>query len=203
MAATVPEPIILASASPTRARLLEAAGVRFTIEPADVDEAAIKRAAREAGQPAMSCALTLAAAKALAVSRRHPEALVIGADQLLVAGDDWFDKPASLSRVREQLLALRGRTHVLATAACLMRGDGRLWQATSAPELTMRSFSQAFLDDYLAAEGEGLLGSVGAYRLEGRGIQLFARMTGDYFAVLGLPLFELLDFLRSCGALLS
>ena len=99
--------------------------------------------------------------------------------------------------------ALRGRTHVLATALCVLRDSERLWQAASLPELTMREFSEAFLENYIAAEGEAILGSVGAYRLETRGVQLFSRMTGDHFAVLGLPLFELLEFLRSRGALLS
>ncbi|MBV9018886.1 MAG: Maf-like protein [Alphaproteobacteria bacterium] len=203
MAAITPETIILASASPTRAHLLEAAGMGFAVDPANIDEGAIKRRAREAGQLAITCALTLAAEKAGNVSARHPEALVIGADQLLVAKDKWFDKAASLAEAREQLLALRGRTHVLATAVCVIRGGDLLWRATSAPELMMRPFSDAFLDDYIAAEGEALLGSVGAYRLEGRGAQLFAWMTGDHFAVLGLPLFELLEFLRSRGAILS
>jgi septum formation protein len=199
--APTPEPIILASASPTRARLLGAAGVRFTVRPPEIDEAPFKQRARQAGQSAIECALTLAAAKAGAVSRRFPEALVIGADQLLAAGDEWYDKPADLAAIRAQLRALRGRTHVLATAACVVRGGERVWHAASMPELTMRPFSDGFLAEYIAAEGEALLGSVGAYRLEGRGIQLFERMTGDHFAVLGLPLFELLDFLRSCGAL--
>jgi septum formation protein len=203
MAATTPEAIILASASLTRARLLEAAGVSFAVDPASIDEGAIKRRARRASQSATACALTLAAEKAGNVSARHPEALVIGTDQLLVANNKWFDKPASLAEAREQLLALRGRTHVLATAVCVVRGSDRLWHATSSPELMMRPFSDAFLDDYIAAEGEVLLRSVGAYRLEGRGVQLFARMTGDHFAVLGLPLFELLEFLRSRGAILS
>jgi len=203
MAATTPEPIVLASASPTRARLLEAAGVQFAIEPANIDESRVKLAAREAGQPPMTCALALAALKAVNVSQRHPEALVIGADQLLAAGDEWFDKPESLADARSQLQRLRGRTHVLATAVCVMRNGDRLWHATSTPELTMRPFSDAFLDGYINAEGDAVLGSVGGYRLEGRGAQLFKRMTGDHFAVLGLPLFELLDFLRSRGALLS
>ena len=203
MAAITPEAVILASASPTRARLLEAAGVGFSVDPASIDEGALKRRARESGQPAIACALMLATEKAGNVSARHRDALVIGADQLLVSNDKWFDKPASLAEAREQLLALRGRTHVLATAVSVVRGGDRLWHTTSAPELMMRPFSHAFLDDYLAAEGEVLLGSVGAYRLEGRGAQLFAWMTGDHFAVLGLPLFELLEVLRGRGAILS
>ena len=201
--ASMPEPIILASASPTRARLLEAAGVPFTVQPPDINESPLKQQAREAGRPAIECALELARAKASAVSRRHPQALVIGADQLLAAGDEWFDKPADVAAARMQLQSLRGRTHGLATAVCVFHAGERLWHAASMPELTMRDFSNAFLDEYLAAEGDAVLGSVGAYRLESRGIQLFSRTTGDHFAVLGLPLFELLEFLRSRGALLS
>jgi septum formation protein len=201
--APMPERVVLASASPTRAHLLEAAGVAFSVEPAAIDESAIKREMRLAGRSASECAHALAQAKAATVSVRHPEALVIGADQLLDAGDEWHDKPKTLAEARLQLQRLRGRTHALATAVCVLRGSERLWEAASRPELTMRHFSDAFLDHYIAAEGEALLGSVGAYRLETRGIQLFSRMTGDHFAVLGLPLFELLEFLRSRGALLS
>jgi len=201
--AAMAEPIILASASTARARLLAAAGVPFTIEPAAIDEERIKRASREAGSSAMTCARALAVEKARDVSARHPEALVIGGDQILVVGDEWFDKPTNLAEARAQLLWLRGRAHVLATAACVVRSDKQLWHATCAPEMTMRSFSEAFLDRYIAAEGDALLGSVGAYRLEGLGVQLFKRMIGDHFAVLGLPLLELLDFLRSRGVLLA
>ena len=186
-----------------RARLLEMAGVAFSIEPAAIDESAIKREMRLAGRSASDCARALARAKAAVVSARYPDTLVIGADQLLDAGDEWLDKPKTLAEARLQLQRLRGRTHGLATAVCVLRGGERLWDAASRPELTMRHFSDAFLDRYIAAEGEALLGSVGAYRLEARGIQLFSRMTGDHFAVLGLPLFELLEFLRSRGALLS
>lgn len=200
--ASTPEPIILASASLSRARLLEAAGVPFTVKSAAIDETAIKQEMRKADRAAIECSLALAQAKAEAVSKRHPEALVIGADQLLAAGNEWFDKPESLAAARVQLQKLRGRTHVLVTAVCVVQNSERLWQALSCPELTMRLFSDTFLSEYVAAEGEALLGSVGAYRLETRGVQLFSRMTGDYFAVLGLPLIELLDFLRNRGALL-
>jgi septum formation protein len=146
-------------------------------------------------------ATILATEKACAVSRRDPEALVIGADQLLACGTEWLDKPRDLGEARHQLLGLRGRTHVLATAVCAAREGVPIWHATSAPELTMRHFTEEFLDAYLAAEGEALLSSVGAYRLEGRGVQLFSRISGDYFAILGLPLIELLGFLRERGLL--
>jgi len=197
------ERVILASASPTRARLLKAAGVAFAVEPAAIDEGPIKHEMRLAGRPAIECARALARAKAATISARHPDTLVIGADQLLAAGDDWHDKPNTIAEARLQLQRLRGRAHVLATAVCVLCDGECLWQTASQPELTMREFSGAFLDDYIAAEGEDILGSVGAYRLENRGIQLFSRMTGDHFTVLGLPLFELLEFLRSRGALLS
>jgi septum formation protein len=196
----MPEPILLASASPARAALLTAAGLDLAVVPAGIDEAAVKRSAREASLPAIGCALRLAECKALQVARSHPGALVIGADQILVAGETWFDKPADLAAARRQLLALRGMTHELATAVCVVRGGDRLWHGQSVPRLTMRRFSDAFLDAYLAAEGTAVLGSVGAYRLEGRGSQLFSRIEGDYFAILGLPLLELFAFLRRRGA---
>jgi septum formation protein len=201
--ASTAEPLILASASTARAALLRAAGIAFTVEPAAIDELALKRTAREAGCSAMECAVSLAVEKATCVSRRHPGALVIGGDQILAAGTEWFDKPGDPAAARAQLLALRGRTHILATAVVVAHRGGRLWQATSAPELTMRSFSDAFLTAYIEEEGDALLGSVGSYRLEGLGVQLFSWISGDHFSVIGLPLVELLEFLRGRGALLT
>ena len=196
----MPIELILASASTARAQLLRQAGLSFRIEPTAIDEAAVKSRARRRGDSAVDCALTLAEEKARAVSPHHSEALVIGADQILVAGDEWFDKPSDLAAARGQLQTLRGRTHELVTAVGVVRGDVLLWHATGTPRLTMRKFSDAFLEEYLRAEGETLLGSVGAYRFEGLGVQLFAGIDGDYFAVLGLPLLELLEFLRTAGA---
>jgi septum formation protein len=195
----MPERLILASASASRAALLRSAGVDFQVEPAAIDEARIKRLARVIGDSAISCALALSIEKARALSDSHPDALIIGADQILVTGDEWFDKPANLDEARTQLRALRGRSHNLATAACVLRDGEALWQATSEPELKMRPFTDAFLEEYLAAEGESLLVSVGAYRIEGKGVQLFSRIHGDHFSILGLPLLGLLDFLRHRG----
>src|SRR3954469_9331539 len=146
--APTPERVILASASATRARLLEAAGVAFATEPAAIDESAIKREMRLGARSASECAKGLARAKTAAVSVRDLEALVIGADQLLDAGDEWHDKPKTLAEARLQLQRLRGGTHGLATPVCVLRGGERLWDAASRPELTMREFSEAFLDDY-------------------------------------------------------
>jgi septum formation protein len=199
--ASTPSRIILASASTARAVLLRDAGIEFIIDPADIDEAAIKRRHQSAGRDAEACALALAEAKAIAVADRHPEALVIGADQLLVAGGAWFDKPRDLAEAEDQLRRLRGRDHVLVTAVCICRGEAKLWQAIATPRLTMRRFGDAFLASYINTEGKAVLGSVGAYRIEGRGVQLFARIEGDHFAILGLPLVELLEFLRGQGVL--
>jgi septum formation protein len=189
--------LVLASASTARASLLENAGFRVTRVPAAIDEAAVKESFRREGADAASCALALATAKAERVSQRHRGAFVVGADQLLVAGDAWFDKPPDLDHARAQLIALRGRTHELVTAAVVFRDGADLWHHVERPRLTMRAFSDDFLDAYLAASGKGVLSSVGAYQLEGLGVHLFARIEGDYFTILGLPLLKLLDFLRA------
>lgn len=202
MQADVP-PLILASASTARRAVLAGAGLRFTARPAAIDEAAIKDAARSEGLDATAAALRLADAKAAWVARQEPQALVVGADQILVCDGAWYDKPEDLAAARRQLLALRGRTHALATAVACRTGDKLLWQHTALPRLTMRAFSEPFLDAYLAAEGDRVLGSVGAYRLEGPGVQLFARVEGDHATILGLPLLPLLVFLRDAGAVLG
>ncbi len=197
--------LILASASATRQALLRNAGLVFEALPAAVDEAAIKEAARAEGIPAAEAAIILAEAKAERIARRRPEALVIGCDQLLTCrleeGERWFDKPADRAAARAQLWLLRGRTHALVTATVAWRGGARIWQDVTTPRLTMRAFSEAFLDAYLDVEGEALLASVGAYRLEGPGVHLFSRVEGEHSAVLGLPMLPLLRFLRGHGVL--
>jgi septum formation protein len=193
------ERLILASASTARQEVLRAACVPFTAIPADIDEWAIKNQFRVKGGAAIDCAMVLALAKARAVAAGNPDALVIGADQILVLGEEWFDKPVDLDAAAAQLRRLAGRTHTLATAVCAVHRGACLWRMTATPELTMRSFGERFLASYIAAEGEKVLGSVGAYRIEGRGVRLFLRVVGDYFAILGLPLLELLTFLREHG----
>jgi septum formation protein len=192
-------PLILASASAIRAELLRRAGLSFDVENAAIDEAEIKASFRAAGHEAAECAAALAEAKASWVARRHPGILVIGADQMLVCDNSWFDKPASLGEAALHLRALRGRRHELVTAACICRDGQRLWHIVERPALTMRAFSEAFLAAYLEHSGSDLLGSVGAYRLEEGGVQLFSRIDGDYFSILGLPLLPLLEFLRGHG----
>lgn len=192
-------PVILASGSATRARLLAAVGLSIARETAGVDEAEVKAALKAEGAPAARVAEALAELKAVKVSRRHPGAFVIGCDQMLDCDGRWFDKPDSLAAARAQLLALAGRDHRLLTSVVVVRDGTRLWHHSESATLTMRSFSDGFLDTYLAAVGDAAMGSVGAYQLEGPGAQLFARIRGDYFAILGLPLLPLLDFLRNHG----
>jgi septum formation protein len=199
-----PEPrIILASASAARRALLANAGLSFATEVAAVDEAAVRAAARQEGSSADDAALLLGELKGRRIAQRRPDALVIAADQILVCGETWFEKPADMAAARAQLLALRGRTHVLVTAVLCLRGGAQVWQHVARPALTMREFSEGFLDEYLEAEKERILGSVGAYRLEGLGVHLFARVEGEYGAILGLPVLPLLGFLRQHGVLVG
>ncbi|OYW09379.1 MAG: septum formation protein Maf [Rhodospirillales bacterium 12-71-4] len=193
--------LVLASASTSRRAVLIAAGLRFEAVAAAVDEAAIKESAQAEGIPPAEAALMLAEAKATRVARRWPDALVIGGDQLLVCDGIWYDKPADMAAARRQLLALRGRRHELVNGTVAWRGGQRIWQDVTTPRLTLRDFSEEFLDAYLAAEGEVLLASVGAYRLEGLGVQLMAQVEGEHSAILGLPLLPLLRFLRQHGVL--
>lgn len=197
-----PLPIVLASASATRRRLLAAAGIDATASPAGVDEEEVKAALRAEQITAIDAATALAELKAARVaSRVDPDALVIGADQILVQGHRWFDKPSDMSAARQQLQELRGRDHTLATSAVVFRGGSRVWHGVAAPRLWMRPVSDAFLDLYLETAGPGIVSSVGAYQIEGLGAQLFSRIEGDGFAIQGLPLLPLLAFLRDQGVL--
>ncbi len=192
-------PLVLASASPSRQALLTAAAVPFAAEPAAVDESKVKRALRAEGAAAAQVAETLAELKAQRVCRRHPGALVLGADQMLDCDGGWLDKPADREQARAQLLSLAGRSHRLSSAQVLVRDGTRLWHHLEAATLTMRPFDAAFVDRYLDAVGDAALTSVGGYQIEGMGIQLFSRIEGDYFAILGLPLLPLLQNLREHG----
>lgn len=195
-------PLILASRSPARRAMLAGAGLGFVVQDAGVDEDAIK--ARMAGADGPRLALELAAAKALAVSRLQPEAWVLGSDQTLDFDGERVSKAATLEQARTRLSAMRGRTHQLHAAAALAREGEVVWSGLDTARMTMRDFSDAFLDAYLASEDEAaLLACVGSYRLEGLGAQLFERVEGDYFTVLGLPLWPVLDALRRAGAIPS
>ena len=194
-------PLILASASPSRRALMQAAGLRFEAIAAAVDEAALKDAAQAEGARPTDAAVLLADAKARAVARRRPDALVIGSDQLMVCEGRWFDKPTDMVEAESHLRSLSGRTHQLVNGTVAWRGGQRIWQNAAVAMLTVRVLGDAFIAAYLAAEGDALLATVGAYRMEGLGMQLFSAVEGEHSTILGLPMLPLLGFLRQQGVL--
>ena len=186
-----------------RARLLTSAGLDFRIVPSDVDESVIKAECVQGSLPIRETARRLAAAKARSVAAVEIGSVVLGADQILECDGQAFDKPPDMAAAADHLRALRGKTHYLNTAVCIIRDGDVIWEFDAVPELTMRSFSDAFIEEYLAASGPAVLSSVGAYLLEGRGAQLFSEVKGDFFTILGLPLLPLLQFFRDEGFLSS
>ena len=194
-------PLVLASASASRQALLRQAGLAFSVQPARIDEDEVKRALHAEGADALQTAETLAELKAKRVSAQQAGALVIGADQMLVCNDVWFDKPPDMDHAAAQLRALGGKLHQLCSVVCVVRDQQRLWHFRDTADMTMRALSDDFIADYLAAVGEQALASVGCYQLEGRGVQLFSKIDGDFFTILGLPMIPLLDFLRQQGLL--
>lgn len=195
--------IVLASGSASRQTLLTAAGVAFTVDPADLDEDRLMAELKARSVNAAGVATTLAEAKALAVAARHPGQLVLGGDSVIAFQGRHLSKCATMDEARRLLEQLSGHTHLLVAAAALARDGAVLWRHASPVRMAMRVLSPAFLDDYLAREGEALLKSVGCYRFEGLGAQLFDRAEGDYFSILGLPLLDVLAALRKEGALAS
>ena len=193
--------LILASTSPFRKSLLQNAGISFSAEAPGVDERAIEEANGLASMSASDVAIELAKAKALAVSRRHPDALVIGCDQTMSLGDRAYHKPSDRGMARRQLMELRGRTHCLNSGIVIASGGNVLWQQVETARLSMRNFSESFVDLYLDRVGDSVLQSVGGYQLEAEGIQLFDKVDGDYFTIIGLPLIPLLEKLRDLGEL--
>lgn len=195
------EKIILASGSPFRLAMLKNAGIDVEAVPAKVDERALEAPLKDSGASPEDVAAILAEAKATEVSERLPGALILGCDQTLSLGDEVFHKPTDMEGARRHLLALSGKTHQLNSAAVLVRDGAVLWRHVGVANLTMRKLDPAFIGRHLARVGAKALSSVGAYQIEGEGIQLFEKVEGDHFTIVGLPLLPLLTELRSLGAI--
>lgn len=193
--------IILASTSPFRRALLSSAGVDFTVDPPRIDERAVEQATRGSGVTPAEVGLILARAKAEEVSGRSPEHFVIGSDQTLAFEDELLHKPKDMEAARRRLLAFSGRTHFLNSAVAIAQNGETVWSHVAEAAMTMRALSPAFIGRHLARVGDKALTSVGAYQIEGEGIQLFERIEGDHFTIVGLPLLPLLDALRGLGAI--
>ena len=195
-------PIILASGSYIRAQILTEADVSFEVISKPVDEAAIKAAMLSEGARLRDIADALAEAKAMRVSRKTA-GLVIGADQIMTMDGELFDKPPTINAARERLIAMRGKAHKLIGAVVICEDGAPVWRHISVVTLHVREFSDEWLENYIAAEDEHMTKSVGGYRFEGRGAQLFSKVEGDSFSIMGLSLLPLLDYLRTRGAILS
>ncbi|MFC5992312.1 Maf-like protein [Limoniibacter endophyticus] len=193
--------IILASQSPFRRTLLQNAGLSFETISADIDERAAEAPMRQTGATPADIAEVLAIAKAMDVSARIPSALVIGCDQTLSLDEEIYHKPESMEAARRHLLSLSGKTHQLNSAVVLVKDGELIWSHTGVADLTMRKLDPAFIGRHLARVGDVALKSVGAYQIEGEGIQLFEKIEGDYFTIVGLPLLALLEKLRELGAI--
>jgi septum formation protein len=196
--------LILASMSEARAAMLRAAGLTFRQQGSEVDEVGLRRRwEQDGGAEASELALILARAKACAVSAEHPQALVIGADQVLADGAIIYDKPGSRERAREQLAALRGGTHALISAVTVACGGVAVWEHVETARVSFRAFSPEFLKTYLQAVDDSVLGCIGACQIEGLGIHLFSAVEGDFFTILGMPLLPLIGYLREAGVVLA
>ena len=195
--------LILASASASRAAMLRGAGLDFDVKPARVDEEEIKLSLKSDGASLRDTAIAVAELKAHRISSAEPTDFIVAADSMVACDGRWYDKPADMNSAREHLLSLRGKTHELVSAVAVARGGSVIWRHAESAKLTMRNFSDGFLDAYLAQAGEAVLSCVGCYQLEGLGAQLFSRIQGDHFTILGLPLLPLLDILRENKVLRS
>ncbi|MEQ5775874.1 Maf-like protein [Thalassospira sp. NFXS8] len=193
--------LVLASSSKARQQMLQNAGVDCEAVASMIDEDGYKQAMKAEGASAMEAAETLAEMKALRMYRQRPDAIVIAADQMLECNGVWFDKPTDRDQTRAQLRALRNKRHQLVSAAVVYKEGSRIWGKIDTAHLTMRNFSDEWLEWYLDAAGEDIFQCVGGYQLEGLGAQLFTEIRGDYFTVLGMPLLPLIGFLRDHGIL--
>lgn len=196
-----PRPLLLASASTSRIAMLKAAGITFEARPARIDEESIRLSLQAEGAPPRDMADTLAEMKARKLAEKHPEALVIGSDQILALGDEVFGKPGNLGQARAQLLRLRGKTHRLYSAVVVYEAGRPVWRQVGEARLTMREFTETWLDGYIARHQDVLCESVGGYRIEEEGVRLFSAVQGDHFTILGLPLVPLLSWLSLRGSI--
>lgn len=196
--------VVLASGSRIRRALLQSAGLSFTVAPADLDEGQIRHRLQSENDAvsAEDIALALATAKAKLIAKDHANALVIGCDQTLKFEDRIYEKARDLTTIRETLLSFRGKTHRLCSAVAIVQNSDVIWSTVQHADLTMRNYSENFIDEYLARVGNEAMDSLGGYQLEAQGIQLFDSIDGDYFTVLGLPLLSLVKELRSLKVLM-